>query len=135
MGVPIPPTPKEIIWNQAGRIMSVNYLAMSDYYNQLFAVFRSLMVIMEDEKNYEKLNAMIKEIEEWLSDDLNPMTLPEAEMRMFQNMDLLSGFQVNGQMITQLEIYDKLNKIKSWLQDIYYNYAVKIRFTVQIRMM
>jgi hypothetical protein len=52
----------------------------------------SFKYLLDDEDRAE-LEKMIKDVEDWLSDDLNPMTLDEAEMRMFQNMDLLSYFR------------------------------------------
>lgn len=62
------------------------------------------------------------------------MTLPEAEVLMFQNMDLYSGFEVNGQMITQQEINQRLQQVKTWLQQLLYGkYMPQIRFTQAIK--
>jgi hypothetical protein len=61
------------------------------------------------------------------------MTLEEAEMRMFQNMDLLSGFDVNGEFITQMEINKRLEEIKSWLNERFYSILPNIRFSSPIR--
>jgi len=103
---------------------------MPSYYGTLFASFRALL----DTQHIEQLDAQIKEVEKWLSDDLNKMTLDEVEMRMFQNMDLLSGFEVNGQMITQMEINQKLEEIKTWLTQLLYVYLPYIRFTQAVKM-
>jgi hypothetical protein len=57
------------------------------------------------------------------------MTLSEIETRMFQNLDLLSGFEVNGNIITQMEINERLEVIKDWLQQLLYHYLDDIRLT------
>ena len=103
---------------------------MSDYWTALFNTFKGLL--MEDDTKI--LDTAIKEIEEWLSDEFNPMTLDEAEVLMFQNMDLYSGFEVEGQMITQQEINQKLQAVKTWLQQLLYGkYMPNIRFTVPLK--
>jgi hypothetical protein len=92
------------------------------------------MMIMGDEDNYKQLVAKIKEIEEWLSDEYNPLTLGEAEHRMWNNMDLLSGFEVNGQMRTQMDINSRLEEIKQWLTSLSFEYMTYIRWTIPLRM-
>lgn len=126
----IPPTGLEIAWKQCKQMLMLNPLAMPSYYTALFSSFRALL----DEEHIKELDKKIKEVEVWLSDDLNPMTLDEAEMRMFQNMDLLSGFEVRGQMITQMEINQRLEEIKTWLTQLLYMYLPYIRFTTPVRM-
>lgn len=123
----------EVMFRQCEKILYTNYLMIPDYYTQLFSSFKSLMVMFGDSENIGVLTKAIKDIEGWLSDEYNPMTLAEAETRMFQNMDLLSGFEVNGIMITQQEIYTRLNEIKSWLNSLLYDYMPMIRFTQQIK--
>ena len=103
---------------------------MSGYYSALFNTFKSLL----GDADVEQLDAMIKEVEEKLSDKYNSLTLAEAELRMFNNMDLLSGFEVGGKMITQMEINQWLEEIKSWLTQRLYAYLPHIRFTTPIRM-
>ena len=127
----IPPTYQEMAFTQCQRLLMLNPLMMSGYWTALFNTFKSLLV----DEDVEELEGMIKEIEVWLSDEYNPMTLQEMEIRMFQNMDLLSGFEVNGNIITQMEINEKLEKIKGWLTQKLYEYLPYIRFTTQIRMM
>ena len=107
----------------------LNPLAMPNYYGALFSSFKALL----NEEHSAELDQKIKKIEEWLSDEYNPMTLSEAETRMFQNMDLLSGFLVDGVLITQMEINQKLEEIKDWLQMLLYMYQPHIRFTQTIR--
>lgn len=92
------------------------------------------MMMMGDEENFKELERKIKEIEIWLSDEFNPITLEEAEQRMWSNMDLLSGFQVNGVLITQMEINTKLEEIKQWLNQLSYEYMAYIRWTIALRM-
>jgi len=125
----IPPNNMEIAWRQCRQMLMLNPLAMPNYYGALFSSFKALL----NEEHNAELNNKIKEIEEWLSDEYNPMTLSEAETRMFQNMDLLSGFQVNGKMITQMEINQKLEEIKDWLQNLLFLYQPHIRFSQTIR--
>lgn len=124
----IPPTWQEISFRQCQRLLMVNPLAMNTYYTTLFNAFHSLL---QDEDN-QQLDEMIKHVEEWLSDDLNQMKLFEIEMRMYNNMDLLSGFQVNNVLITQMEINEKLEEIKGWLTQKLYEYLPYIRFTSQV---
>jgi len=112
----------------------LNPLAMSQYYINLFTSFKSLMMIMGDRKNYQELIKKIKGIEAWISDEYNPLTLEEAELRMWNNMDLLSGFEVRGQMITQMEINVKLEEVKQWLTEIHFSYMEFIRWSVPLRM-
>jgi len=107
----------------------MNPLAMQGYYSTLFNSFKSLLI----PQHKFMLDEMIKEIEDWLSDDYNKMTLQEAEIRMYSNMDLLSGFEVNGKLITQLEINERLEKIKTWLTQRLYEYMPNIRFTKTIQ--
>lgn len=111
----------------------MNPLMLNDYWTQLFSSFKSMMSLFDDKENMAELDKRIKEIEEWLSDEYNPLTLSEAEVRMFQNMDLLSGFEVNGKLVTQMEINDKLGQIKRWLTELLYEYLPYIRFTQQMR--
>ena len=126
----VPPTNAEIIFHQAERMLMINPLMMSDYWSALFNTFRGMI----DEEDLNILNKSVADIEEWLSDDFNPMTLDEAEVLMFQNMDLYSGFEVNGEMITQQHINQKLQAIKNWLQQLLYGkYMPNIRFTQQIK--
>ncbi len=120
----------EIAWKQCKQILMMNSLTMPSYYGTLFASFKALI----DKEHIDELDKQIKEIEVWLSDDLNQMTLDEVEMRMFQNMDLLSGFEVKGQMITQMEINQRLEQIKTWLTQLLYIYLPYIRFTQAVRM-
>ena len=91
------------------------------------------MSLFDDKDNLNELQTRIKDIEDWLSDEYNPMSMAEAEVRMFQNWDLNSGFQVNGVMITQMQINDKLGKIKTWLTELLYEYLPYIRFTAPMR--
>jgi len=106
----------------------MNPLTMNSYYTTLFSAFKSLLT---DEDNAQ-LDEMVAEIERWLSDDLNKMKLFEIEMRMFNNLDLLSGFQVSGVLITQMEINERLEEIKMWLTQKLYEYLPYIRFTSQV---
>jgi hypothetical protein len=123
------PTWGEIAYRQCMTMLGGNYLSIPQYYSQLFQTFRMLLV-PEDQ---EKLNQMIKDVEDWLSDKYNPLTLQEAEIRMWNNMDLNSGFQVNGVLITQNEIYQRLDIIKNWLRGMIGEYLPYIRFTQQLR--
>lgn len=129
----IAPTTGEIIYKQCYRMLSINPLMMNDYWTQLFSSFKSLISFFGDEDNLAELDNKIKYIEQWISDDYNPMSIAEAEVRMFQNMDLLSGFEVNGNLITQMEINHRLNDIKAWLTELLYEYLPHIRFTAQFR--
>lgn len=129
----IPPTNGEIVYKQCYRILLMNPLMMNDYFSQLFSSFKSMMTLFDDQYNLKELEARIKDIEDWLSDEYNPLTLSEVETRMFQNFDLLSGFEVNGVLITQMDINDRLNKIKSWLTELLYEYLPHIRFTQVMR--
>lgn len=88
---------------------------------------------MGDEGNFRQLEKRLKDINSWISDDLNPLTLQEAELRMWNNMDLLSGFEVRGEMITQMEINAKLDDIKQWLIQLHFDYSRYIRWTIPIR--
>jgi len=130
----IPPNSSELAFRQIERILNLNPLAMSQYYSTLFTAFKNLMLMMNDEDNFNELDKKMKDVEKWLSDEFNPMTLSEAEMRMWNNMDLLSGFEVNGQMITQMEINQRLEEIKQWLISIHFEYMRYIRWTAQIKM-
>lgn len=130
----IPPTTKELAFKQCQRVLMLNPLAMSQYYTNLFTSFKSLMMIMNDRDNFMELDKKIKDIEKWLSDEYNPLTLEEAELRMWNNMDLLSGFEVNGQLITQMQINSKLEEIKNWLNSLSFEYMSYIRWTVALRM-
>lgn len=125
----IPPTYQEMSFKQCQRLLMLNPLMMSGYYTTLFNTFKSLLL----EEDIEQLDAMIKAVEERLSDDYNKLTLQEAELRMFNNMDLLSGFEVNGRMVTQMEINQWLEEIKSWLTQRLYAYLPHIRFTTPIK--
>lgn len=109
----------------------MNPLTMPTYYSTLFSTFKSLLV----QEHLDELDRKIKEVENWMSDDLNPMTLNEAEIRMWQNMDLYSGFERGGEMITQMDINAKLEEIKSWLEQLFWMYFPHIRFTVPIKIM
>lgn len=97
----------------------------------MFNAFKSLLI----EEHTLMLQYFIKDVEGWLSDENNVMTLHEAEIRMFSNMDLTSGFEVRGEMIEQRMIYERLEKIKSWLQSLLYGfYMPQIRFTQPLQM-
>jgi hypothetical protein len=124
------PTWSEIAYKQAMIMLGGNYLSIPQYYTQLFSTFKLLL----DEEHIKELDMKIKEIEVWLTDDFNPLNLQEAEIRMWNNMDLNSGFQVNGVMITQQEIYSKLDEIKNWLRSLLAVYLPYIRFTVPVQM-
>lgn len=126
----IPPTYQEIAFKQCQRLLMLNPLMMSGYYTALFNTFKSLLI----EEDIQQLDAMIVAVEERLSDDYNQMTLQEAELRMFNNMDLLSGFEVGGKMVTQMEINQWLEEIKSWLTQRLYAYLPHIRFTTPVKM-
>src|SRR4030042_2258845 len=119
----INPSYLEIAWLGASQMMRLNSLAVSGYFSQLFLSMRPLL----DEDENAELDARIKQIEDWLSDKYNQLKLYEIEMRMFQNMDLRSGFEVNGILITQIEINDKLEQIKQWLQAILYDKMKYVR--------
>ena len=124
------PTYEEISFKQCQRLLMLNPLMMSGYYTALFNTFKSLL----GDNDIEQLDEMIREVELKLTDEYNTMTLSEAELRMFNNMDLLSGFEVNGVMVTQMEINQWLEEIKSWLTQRLYAYLPHIRFTTPIRM-
>jgi hypothetical protein len=109
-------------------MLQINPLVYPQYYTTLFNTFKGLL----SEQEIAILDEQIKLFEEWLSDDLNPLTLQEAEMRMYQNNDLLSGFEVRGTFITQMEINQKLEQIRQWLIRVFYMKARDIRFTQQI---
>ena len=126
----IHPTFQELAYRNCQRLLMFNPLMMSGYYGALFGSFKALLV----QQDIELLDQMIKSVEERLSDEFNVMELSEIEMRMFNNMDLLSGFEVNGVMITQMEINQLLEEIKSWLNQKLYEYLPHIRFTTQIQM-
>lgn len=126
-------TSSEIAWRQASRFIMMNPLMMSQYYTNLFTAFKSLMMIMGDEENFKQLEKMIKDVEKWISDDLNQLTLAEAEIRMWNNMDLLSGFQVRGVLITQMEINSRLEMIKQYLIQMHFEYSRFIRWTQPLR--
>lgn len=128
-----PPQASEISWKQCQRFLMMNPLMMSQYYTNLFTAFKSLMMIMGDEDNFRQLEKRLDEINKWISDDLNPLTLQEAELRMWNNMDLLSGFEVKGEMITQMQINAKLDEIKQWLIQLHFEYSRYIRWTIPIR--
>lgn len=124
----IVPTVGELIWRQCEKMLMLNPLAHQTYYSTLFNMFRGLLA----EEHVQELNAMVKEIEDWMSDDFNNMTLQEMEILMFQNLDWNSGFEVNGVFITQKEINTRLEKIKDYLQQQLYVYIEYIRFTQQL---
>lgn len=128
----ITPTTSELMWRNCQRLLLLNPLVLPTYYTTLFNAFKSL-ISMFSEEDYNELLARIAEVEKFISDDLNPLSLQEAEMRMYNNLDLLSGFQVNGQLITQYEINAKLEEIKTWLNQLLYEYLPHIRFTTQVR--
>ena len=113
----------------------MNALAMPQYYTNLFNSFRSLMYMMGDEENFKELNKRIADVEAWISDDYNKITLQEAELRMWNNMDLLSGFQVNGVLITQMEINFRLEEIKQWLLSLSFEYMQYVRWTIPLQTM
>ena len=106
---------------------------MNDYYSQLFNTFKQMFEMFGGEEDKKYLDAMIKTFEEYVSDDLNPMTLEECELRMFQNMDLLSGLQVRGAFITQQDMNTMLNNIKSWLNNKLWEYMTMVRFTTPMK--
>lgn len=125
----INPTMQEVVYRQIDKIIFTNPLMMNDYWTTLFNTARGLL----DEKDIKMLDMAIMQLEQWLSDDFNTMTLEEAEVLMFQNMDLKSGFEVNGEMITQQEILRRLQQIKNWLQRVLYSkYLPQIRFTQRV---
>lgn len=125
----IVPTVSEMIWRSCEKMLMLNPLAHQTYYSTMFGMFRGLM----GDEHVAELNARVKAIEDWMSDDFNKMTLSEMEIRMFQNLDWLSGFEVNGEFISQREINTKLEEIKDWLQQMLYAYMPHIRFTVPLR--
>ena len=125
----VSPTWGEIAYRQCMTVLGGNYLSIPQYYSMLFQTFRMLLVT----EDRDKLNHMILEVEDWISDRYNRLTLAEAEIRMWNNMDLSSGFQVDGVLITQQEIYQRLDLIKNWLRGLLGEYLPYIRFTQQIR--
>lgn len=125
----ITPTTDEMIWRSCEKMLMLNPLAHQTYFTTLFNMFRGLLA----PEHLEDLEKRIKEIEVWMSDEFNKMTLHELELRMFQNLDWLSGFEVNGEFVSQMEINTRLEKIKDWLQQLLYAYMPHIRFTVPIR--
>lgn len=129
----VPPLPEEIMFRQCQRLLMLNPLMMNTYYTQLFQSFAGFFQMMGDEEGHKIIQVQIKEVEGWLSDDLNKITLHEAELRMFNNLDLLSGFEVNGVLITQMQIQDRLEEIKSFLNQRLYQLMPHIRFTQPIR--
>ena len=129
----VPLTNYEIIWRQSLRLIFTNPLTMNDYYSQLFNTFKQMFEMFGGEEDKKYLEAMIKAFEEYVSDDLNPMTLEECELRMFQNMDLLSGLQVRGTFITQQDMLTMLNNIKSWLNNKLWEYMTMVRFTTPMK--
>lgn len=129
----VPLTGGEIIWRQSLRLVFTNPLTMNDYYSQLFNTFKQMFEMFGGEEDKKYLDAMIKTFEEYVSDDLNPMTLEECELRMFQNMDLLSGLQVRGAFITQQDMLSMLNNIKSWLNNKLWEYMTFVRFTQSMK--
>lgn len=119
------PNSEEIAFKQCLEFIKLNPLTSSTYYSQLFITFKSLLDIDDS----QRLDNMIKDIETWLSDTLNEISLQEAETRMYANMDLLAGFEVNGVIITQSEILSRLEQIRMWLTQKLYEYLRYIRFT------
>ena len=117
-------------WRNAYGLAMLNPLAHPTYYTTLFETFKALL----NEEHTEELNKQIKQVEEMLSDDFNKITLHEAELRMYQNMDLLSGFEVNGVLITQLEIQNKLEEIKKWLLSLLFAYMPYVRYTQPLKL-
>lgn len=122
------PSGTEIAYKQCMELVKMNALMIPQYYTMLFLSFESLLV---DEDIY-RLRLMKKDIEDWLSDDINKLSLNEIEIRMYNNMDLNSGFQVNGIMITQMQINERLNQVKNWCTQKLYQYLRYIRFTAPI---
>lgn len=127
MKVPVP-TNEEIAFRQCLTMLRINPLVMSTYYSTLFLTFKSLLVF----EDIQRLNHMVKDIEKWLCDDFNKITLKEIELRMYNNMDLNSYFLVNGEEIRQLHINSRLEDIKQWLTQKLYLYLRFIRFTAPI---
>ena len=125
----IPPTYQEIAWKQCQKLLMLNPLMLPNYYGILFSAFKALLI----QTHIDELNVKIEGFEEWMSDDLNTLKLSEIEIRMFNNLDLLSGFQVGADFRTQMEINQKLEEIKSWLTQLLYVYLPNIRFTQPIR--
>lgn len=124
------PTYKEIAFNSCYDLLKTNPLIIPTYYSTLFITFQSLLN-MEDVMRLQK---MIMDFEESMTDDLNRLTLQEMEIRMYNNMDLNSGFQVNGVLVSQMEINNKLNEIKIWLTQKLFEYMKRIRFTTTVDM-
>lgn len=127
------PTWEEMIWKQCRTMLMLNPLAMNTYYTQLFEAFKGLFSAFGSE-DYEILVKKIAEVESWLSDEYNKLTLYEAELRMFNNMDLLSGFVVNGVLITQFDIQTRLEEIKKWLNERLFVYMPHIRFVQEFKL-
>lgn len=125
--IPVP-TNEEVAFRQCIEILKINPLAMSTYYSTLFATFKALL----NNEDILRLTFWVDCFEDWLSDDLNDLRLHEIELRMYNNMDLNSGFLVNGVLITQLDIIKRLEDIKLWLTGRLYVYMGHIRFTSRL---
>ena len=122
----INPTQKEVAYREILRSFHTNPLAEQTHYTTLFDACKMLL----DEEDIARLDYAVFCIEQWLSDDLNKIALDEAELYMFQNLDLYSGFQVNGIIITQQIIIKRLSDIKRWLyQTIQFDYFPRVRLT------
>lgn len=122
---------REVIWRQCERLTLGSYLTNQTFYNTMFTAFKSLLI----QEHALMLDYFLYDIQGWLSDDMNQLTLQEAEIRMFSNMDLTSGFEVRGEMITQMMIYERFEKIKGWLQELLYGfYMPNTRFTMPLQM-
>lgn len=124
----IAPNNNEIAFKNCLELLKLNPLMSPIYYSTLFLSFESLLV----EEDIYRLRSMKEDIENWLCDDYNKITLNEVEIRMYNNMDLNSGFEVNGVMITQLEINQRLSEVKNWLTQKLYQYMGFIRFTAPL---
>lgn len=130
----VTPTTKEMIWRTCYSQVFTNPMAMPLYYTTLFEMFKNLFFEMEDVVAYFDLLKDIREFEDYISDDLNPMTLAEAELRMFQNMDLLSGFEVRGDLITQMQINQRLEFMRKKLMQYLLQSMSEVRFLTPIRL-
>ncbi len=128
MKVPIP-TNEEIAFKQCLEMLRINPLMMATYYSTLILTFKSLLIV----EDVLRVDHMVNDIELWLSDDLNKLSLKEIEMRMYNNMDLYSYFLVDGEPITQEMINDRLQDVKQWLTQRLYMYLRHIRFTTPIQ--
>lgn len=125
----ITPLHQEIAFRNCHDLLKTNPLALQNYYSTLFITFKALLTV----EDIFRLNKMIKDLEDYISDDLNPLTLREAEVRMYNSNDLLAGFMVRGIIITQLDIQEKLEDIKLWLTEKLFEYMPNIRFTMPIQ--